>query len=340
MPGAWSFYISVRLSARLRHLIWWGRRFRLPGPWHARLPQKIASFSSAGRLRVPDLAPLEDAAAESGFRGAPHRWSCLRGSRPRHGPVRCRSAVAPEPLHRESGGCSYSDRTGRETLLRSLCVGGDAEPCSSAHPSPGSHCGTDALAEGIDLAERQPNPGADRAAVLAGRVFRSLPARFEADRANRRIYRGQPGFSRLGALGGMLAVVQRGLAGETACPTKPPRRSSQNVETPDAGMNTGMAGEMPAGRSPAQRAPRRAHLRPPFPATRYGPVFSMARELIQHSGRFVGGGLILAPTARSGAGAPAEACATVQDYLAALGAKYPVRIRSFTSLRVVSILRA
>src|ERR1035437_1713442 len=107
--------------------------------------------------------------------------------------------------------------------------GGDAEPCSSAHPSPGSHCGTDALAEGIDLAERQPNPGADRAAVLAGRVFRSLPARFEADRANRRIYRGQPGFSRLGALGGMLAVVQRGLAGETACPTKPPRRSSQNV---------------------------------------------------------------------------------------------------------------
>src|ERR1035437_9262262 len=98
--------------------------------------------------------------------------------------------------------------------------------CSSAHPSPGSHCGTDALAEGIDLAERQPNPGADRAAVLAGRVFRSLPARFEADRANRRIYRGQPGFSRLGALGGMLAVVQRGLAGETACPTKPPRRSN------------------------------------------------------------------------------------------------------------------
>src|SRR5664279_5336775 len=229
MPGAWSFYISVRLSARLRHLIWWGRRFRLPGPWHARLPQKIASFSSAGRLRVPDLAPLEDAAAESGFRGAPHRWSCLRGSRPRHGPVRCRSAVAPEPLHRESGGCSYSDRTGRETLLRALCVGGDAQPCSSAHPSPGSHCGTDALAEGIDLAERQPNPGADRAAVLAGRVFRSLPARFEADRANRRIYRGQPGFSRLGALGGMLAVVQRGLAGETACPTKPPRRSNQNV---------------------------------------------------------------------------------------------------------------
>src|SRR5664280_3808816 len=77
--------------------VWWGRRFRLPGPWHVRLPQKIASFSSAGRLRVPDLTPLGDTAAESGFRGAPHRWSCLRGSRPRHGPVRCRSAVAPNP---------------------------------------------------------------------------------------------------------------------------------------------------------------------------------------------------------------------------------------------------
>src|SRR5664280_2275065 len=132
-------------------------------------------------------------------------------------PLRVDSAARPTAGH------AFVAQAGRETLLRALCVGGDAEPCSSAHPSPGSHCGTDALAEGIDLAERQPNPGADRAAVLAGRVFRSLPARFEADRANRRIYRGQPGFSRLGALGGMLAVVQRGLAGETACPTKPPR---------------------------------------------------------------------------------------------------------------------
>src|SRR5437879_4175257 len=42
-------------------------------------------------------------------------------------------------------------------------------------------------AERIDRQQRKPNPGTNRAAVLAGREFRSLPPSFESDRADHRL---------------------------------------------------------------------------------------------------------------------------------------------------------
>ena len=74
----------------------------------------------------------------------------------------------------------------------------------------------DERAERIDRQKRKSNPGTNRAAVLAGREFRSLPPSFESDRADHRLYRKQPGFCQTGVLSGELALVQHGLAGETA----------------------------------------------------------------------------------------------------------------------------
>ena len=45
----------------------------------------------------------------------------------------------------------------------------------------------DERAERIDRQKRKPNPGTNRAAVLAGREFRSLPPSFESDRADHTI---------------------------------------------------------------------------------------------------------------------------------------------------------
>ena len=113
----------------------------------------------------------------------------------------------------------HFDRRLRKAFLSSLRLGSNAEPRAFADSPSGPRPCADERAERIDRQKRKPNPGTNRAAVLAGREFRSLPPSFESDRADHRLYRKQPGFCQTGVLSGELALVQRGLAGETACPT-------------------------------------------------------------------------------------------------------------------------
>jgi hypothetical protein len=130
-----------------------------------------------------------------------------------------------------SGGSSHSNRRWRTAFLSTFRLGGDAEPRTLADSPSGPHPWADEMVERIDGQKRKPDSGPDRAALLAGRVLRSLPTPFESSRPHRRLYRGKSGQSRIGVLCGALAMVQRGLAGETACPTKPAISTALNVES-------------------------------------------------------------------------------------------------------------
>jgi hypothetical protein len=121
---------------------------------------------------------------------------------------------------RRRGPC-HSDRRLREELISPYCVGSDAEPRPFVDSPSGADPGADEMVERIDRQERKPDPGPRRAAVLRGRVLGSLPSSFESNRADHSLYREKPGYGRVGAPPGMLAMVQRGLAGETARPTNP-----------------------------------------------------------------------------------------------------------------------
>ena len=136
-----------------------------------------------------------------------------------------------------SGGSSHSDRRWREAFLSTLCLGGDAEPRTFADSPSGPSPYADEMVGRFDGQKRKPDSGPDRAAVLARRVLRSLPTPFESSTPHHRVYRGKPGCSRIGVLGGALAMVQRGMAGETACPTKPAKSPAQNVETQGTGFS-------------------------------------------------------------------------------------------------------
>ena len=93
--------------------------------------------------------------------------------------------------------------------------------------------GTDALAERIDRAERQPNPGRTGQPFWQDESLSIITCARRANRADHSIHRGQPGFAGLArsaecwpwSSAGWQAKppAPRGLAGETACPTKPPR---------------------------------------------------------------------------------------------------------------------
>jgi hypothetical protein len=124
------------------------------------------------------------------------------------------------------------DRRWRKAFLSSFCLGGYAQPGTLADPCSGSNAWADEVVERIDGQKRKPDSGPDRAAVLARRVLRSLPAPFESSRAHHRLHRGKPCQSRISGLRGALAMVQRGLAGETPAPQTPLTRLPKMLETP------------------------------------------------------------------------------------------------------------
>jgi hypothetical protein len=127
--------------------------------------------------------------------------------------------MAQRPADCQSGFVRRLDRSRREAILRSLRLGRDAEPRTFIDPPAGFGSTADALVEGIDGQRRDPDTGQNRAAVLAGRVLRTLPARGEPLRPDHSLHRAKPSFGRFGWLGGTLALVQCWLAGETTCPT-------------------------------------------------------------------------------------------------------------------------
>src|SRR5258707_15840863 len=77
------------------------------------------------------------------------------------------------------------------------------------------------MAERIDRPRCQPNPRSNWTTVLAGRVLRPLSAQLASGEPDHSLHRGEPGFSGSGGFGRALALVQRWMAGENACPTKP-----------------------------------------------------------------------------------------------------------------------
>jgi hypothetical protein len=136
----------------------------------------------------------------------------------RHASGPTMASRSPHSRHRRR---SHSDRRIREAILSAPCVGRNAESCAFVDFSRGPGCGADEMVERIDGQNREPDHGPYRAAVLAGRVVGSLPARIESTQPDRGLYRRKPGFRRFGVFRGALALVKCRLAGETACPTKP-----------------------------------------------------------------------------------------------------------------------
>jgi hypothetical protein len=150
----------------------------------------------------------------------PNRRPSVCGSKPGVGPSLLRTPLVKTASDCRPGRRGDSDWRGRETLLRTRRLGGHAQSRAPADPTQGSGTGADEMAKGIDCTKCQFTSRTNRATVLAGRVIRPLRAPFDTTRPNHRLHRGEPCVSRTGQLGRALAVVQRGLAGATACPTQ------------------------------------------------------------------------------------------------------------------------
>ena len=157
-------------------------------PYNAGIPKKVTPFPSKRCLRVPDLASLGITTRQSGFDCVPNTRPRLPGSGSCLRPARLGTAVAKRLPGGRSGGSSYSDRRWLEAFLSALCLGSDVKPRTSADSSSGPHTGVDEMVERIDGPKRKPDSGADRAAVLAGRVLRPLPAPFQSDRWRDRLH--------------------------------------------------------------------------------------------------------------------------------------------------------
>ena len=181
-------------------LIWWGRRFRLPTLTNGRLPKETTAFPSRRCMAVPDLAA----------------WGTL--------PANGNADAYPTPGHALVAGDRVLDRRASgplwlrdpriADLVSDTILIGDCErrfyrvhlPIRPLAPVPVPMRG---LKEST----------ARNANRILGRTGQPFWQDESFDRADHRLYRKQPGFCQIGVLPGRLALVQRGLAGETACPT-------------------------------------------------------------------------------------------------------------------------
>jgi len=186
---------------------------------NARIPQKVASFPSSGSASIPDLAPMGIFASRSAIHGVPNSRKSLRRDGPFLGPACLGTDVAPRSAHRGSGGYGDHDRRLRAALLSTLCMGGDAKPRAFTGGSSGSGPGADAIAQRLNGPRRESDPGSHRTAVLARRVIRPLLTECRPSQSHHSLHRGEPGFGGSGECCGGVAVVERRMAGGTACPT-------------------------------------------------------------------------------------------------------------------------
>ena len=159
--GGLDFRHFCENSQVVETLIWWGRRFRLPTLTNGRLPKETTAFPSQRCTAVPDLAAVGNSAGQWKCRRIPNSRTRFRGRRSWPGSSCIGPPLAPGPADCRSGLRYHFDRRLRKAFLSSLRLGSNAEPRAFA----------DEMAERIDCQKRKPNPGTNRAAVLAGREF-------------------------------------------------------------------------------------------------------------------------------------------------------------------------
>jgi hypothetical protein len=163
------------------------------------------------------------AAGRRAFYRLSHRRARVRSTRSSLGPALIGAAMARGPSDCRPGCASHFIRRVRKTLLSTPCLGRDAESCASADsPSGPDPCAVE-MAEGIDGQKCEPDSWADREAILAGRIVRSLLAEFESRWRGRSLTsrgtRFQPGWCVRRSSGGGPARVGVGQAFSlpTAC---------------------------------------------------------------------------------------------------------------------------
>src|SRR5215467_15767814 len=94
------------------------------------------------------------------------------------------TAVVEGPPRCRCGGSADCERRVPEATLRTVRLGGDAQPRAFTHSSQSRCGGADEMAKGIDCAESEPTIGSNRTTVLAGRVIRSLSAQSKSGRSD------------------------------------------------------------------------------------------------------------------------------------------------------------
>ena len=187
---------------------------------NAGISPKIAAHPSRRLSSLRNLALM-------GFTPGKTRTDHLCNSRPRLRSARPYSrqtlvgaAMAQRSQNRQTGVSGHSDRRSRTRFLSPRCLGGDAEPCAFANPSARPHSGNHAMVEGINRQSCKSDPRSNGTTVLAGRILGSLSAQAETNRQGGALYRKESGLSGAGRRLGKLGLVQRRMAGGTACPTK------------------------------------------------------------------------------------------------------------------------
>src|SRR6266550_2125512 len=96
------------------------------GPYHVRIPQKIAPFPTERCLSISDLASVGITTRQGGSYCVSNSRPRLHRSRPCPRWARLGTAMAQGLSDSRSGGSSHSDRRRREAFLSTLCLGGDA----------------------------------------------------------------------------------------------------------------------------------------------------------------------------------------------------------------------
>jgi hypothetical protein len=189
-------------------------------PAYAGIPQKTASYPHRQRSSVHHLAFMGITTSQTRSDHICHSRPSVRGAGPHSRSTAFGSALAQGPSYYRTGIECHSARRLQPRFLSSGSLGRDAEPRAFADYAPGAHPCNDAMAKGINGPKRQSNIRPDWAAVLAGRILGPLPAHAPANRPDRGLHREEPGFGRAGVFPRAVAVVQRRMAGENACPTK------------------------------------------------------------------------------------------------------------------------
>ena len=209
--------IPMRMTGISKHPHWWGRRCRLPSD-HARIPPQIAAFPARPCPHLPHLALIRDVASSPRTGRLPDTWPRFRGSGSRPASLPGPAVVAGSTYRRP--GCGVDpERSKPETLVRAGRVGGDAQSRTLADLAAGARAHDHTVVEVVDRAPGQRAVGADRPAVLAGRVVRSLGAQSPGEGKGRPVHRAESGIGWVGGIAGGVGMVQRGRAGGTACPT-------------------------------------------------------------------------------------------------------------------------
>jgi hypothetical protein len=185
-----------------------------PAILYARIPKKITALPAERFLSLHHLAFAGIAAGETGPHEVSHSRACFRSAGSCFGSPCLRTTMASRSPHCRHRRRSHSARRIREALLSAVRLGHNAESCASIDFSHGPGSGADEIVERIDGQKREPDHGPDRAAVLAGRVVGSLPARIESTQPDCSLYRRKPGLRRVGVLRGALALVKCWLAAE------------------------------------------------------------------------------------------------------------------------------